>query len=127
MLPEWNIKGVIIEPGGFRTQWNGSSLICLPIHPKYNTPSSPSNSFRETVAQPYVGDPAKAAKAIMQISSLSNPPLRIQLGTEALMIARNKALETIRDGEKYEDLAHSTNADGIDKNMVLEWFKVADN
>lgn len=73
--------------------------------------------------QPYIGDPVKAGKAIIRIL---DPPLRIQLSTECLLVVRNKACKTIQDGEN-EDLAHSTNADGIDKNMVLQWFKEINN
>ncbi|KZT11169.1 NAD(P)-binding protein [Laetiporus sulphureus 93-53] len=123
MLPEWNIKGVIIEPGGFRTEWNSSSMMRLPVHPKYDTPESPTVQFRKMTAQTLIGDPAKAAKAIMQIADLSDPPLRIQLGTECLLVVMKKALKTIKDGEKYAELAHSTNADGVDKESVLEMFK----
>ncbi|KAF9813651.1 hypothetical protein IEO21_05483 [Rhodonia placenta] len=125
MLPEWNIKGVIVEPGGFRTAWNAASMVRVPAHPQYAAPTSPSSVHRKMAAQPYIGDPAKAARAMMQIAGLPDPPLRIQMGTESLMLVRGRALRTIRDGEQYEELAHSTNCDGVDRNKVMEWFKDA--
>ena len=119
MLPEWNIKGVIIEPGGFRTEWGGSSMLRLPIHPAYDKPHAPGVRFRELTKTPvFIGDPRKAAQAIMEVASMPDPPLRVQLGTDALMMVRNKARMTLRDNEQYEELAHSTNADGVDKQQV---------
>ncbi|CCM04858.1 uncharacterized protein FIBRA_07051 [Fibroporia radiculosa] len=122
MLPEWNIKGVIIEPGGFRTEWNASSMVTIPVHPKYDTPTSPSVVHRQVASQPYIGDPTKAAKAMVQIADMPNPPLRVQLGTESLMIVRYQAQRTLRDSEQHEDLAHSTNCDEINKDAVVEMF-----
>ncbi|PCH38204.1 NAD(P)-binding protein [Wolfiporia cocos MD-104 SS10] len=122
MLPEWNIKGIIIQPGGFRTEWYRSSLVKVPVHPKYDTPTSPSNVHRKMCEQPFIGDAAKAAKALMQVASMPEPPLRVQLGTESLLIVRAKARQTIRDGEKYEALSHSTNCDEVDRNSIIESF-----
>ena len=120
MLPEWNIKGVIIEPGGFRTEWGGSSMLRLPIHPAYDKPHAPGVRFRELTKTPvFIGDPRKAARAIMEVASMPDPPLRVQLGTDALMMVRNKARMTLRDNEQYEELAHSTNAHGVDKEQVM--------
>ncbi|KAM5542030.1 hypothetical protein V8D89_004340 [Ganoderma adspersum] len=109
MVPEWNIRGVIIQPGGFRTEWGRSSMVALPLPPQYDRPDAPS--------------PRKAALAIMQIASLPDPPLRIQLGTDAVLSVRRKALQTVADTEKYEELAHSTNADGVDRVRVPEMIR----
>ncbi|TFY62812.1 hypothetical protein EVJ58_g3632 [Rhodofomes roseus] len=126
MLPEWNIKGVIVEPGGFRTDWNAASLVRIPAPPQYDSPESPTVQFRKMIAQTYIGDPAKAAKALVQIADMDELPLRIQLGTECLLVVRNKAMKTIQDGENHAELAHSTNMDGVDKDAVLAMFKEID-
>ena len=120
MVPEWNIRGVIIQPGGFRTEWAKSSMVTLPLPPQYDRPDAPSVKFRKLLAQnPMMGDPHKAALAIMQVAALPDPPLRIQLGTDAVLSVRNKALKTVTDAENYENLAHSTNADGVDRDRVM--------
>ena len=121
MVPEWNIRAIIIQPGGFRTEWAASSLLTLPLPLQYDRPDAPSVKFREMLAQNHaMGDPRKAALAIMHIASLLDPPLRIQLGTDAVLLVRSQALKTVRDTEKYEELAHSTNADGVDRDRVME-------
>ena len=74
-----------------------------------------------------LGDPVKMAKAVQKIAGEPNPPLRLQLGSEALVIARFEAEKTIADGEKWAELSHSTDRDGVDGiaygNMILEHMK----
>ncbi|KAL1761612.1 hypothetical protein FB107DRAFT_285894 [Schizophyllum commune] len=118
MPPEWNIKGVIIEPGGFPTTWEDTESI--PPHPDYS-PTAPSNIFR-AMRRAYtpIGDLDKAAQAMIRISREPNPPLRVQLGSDSFGIFTHVAKKALRDAEKWEDLAHSTNQDGIDGQEVLK-------
>lgn len=114
---------VVIELGGFRTEWAGDSLKQLPMPPHYA--NSPADHFRNAVfknhGQP-IGDPRKAAKALIQVAGMPNPPLRVQMGTESMAIVIGKAQETIRNAEEHAELAHSTNADGVDQDAVLGQF-----
>ena len=123
MLPEWNIKGVIIEPGGFNTEWSGTSMVHIPIPEPYDRPHAPSVLFRRMTqgrGAVFTGDPHKAARAIVQIADMPDPPVRVQLGTDALVLVRSKARKTIEDGERWEELSHSTNADGADRDAIVQ-------
>lgn len=124
MDPSWNISAVIVELGGFRTEWAGSSLKTLPQTPPYADPSSPSSSFRSVSfnTSTYIGDPAKAGKAFIQVADMVDPPLRVQFGTESLAIVMAKAKETLQNAENNAHIAHSTNIDGVDKDAVLQMF-----
>ena len=118
MPPEWNIKGVIIEPGGFPTTWEDTDSI--PPHPDYSA-AAPSNVFRAMrKAYTPIGDLDKAAQAMIHISREPNPPLRVQLGSDSFGIFTHVAKKALRDAEKWEDLAHSTNQDEIDGQEVLK-------
>lgn len=123
MLPEWDIKAIIIEPGGFRTEWGKSSMVTTPVAPQYAAPGTPSSIFRSVLHNPPIGDPAKAAQVMLRIVKERDPPLRLQLGSECVVIVREKAKRTIQDNEKWEDIGHSTNLDGYEKEKVLEHFK----
>ena len=123
MLPEWDIKAIIIEPGGFRTEWGKSSMVTTPVAPQYAAPGTPSSIFRSVLHNPPIGDPAKAAQVMLRIVKERDPPLRLQLGSECVVIVREKAKKTIQDNEKWEDIGHSTNLDGYEKEKVLEHFK----
>ncbi|KAH9939452.1 hypothetical protein B0H21DRAFT_698452 [Amylocystis lapponica] len=126
MLPAWNIKGIIVQLGGYRTEWANGSMVQIPVHPSYNAPDSPTVLFRQMSHVPYIGDPAKAAKALVRIADLPDPPLRIQLGFEAKILVRNKARQTIRESEKYDELSGSTVADDVDTNLVMQYLTQAD-
>lgn len=124
MNPSWNISAVIVELGGFRTEWAGESLKTLPQPPHYQGEDTPSSQFRAASfdSSKYIGDPAKAAKAFIAVADMKDPPLRIQFGTESMAIVSGKAKETYDNAQKYADIAHSTNIDGVDKDAVLQMF-----
>ncbi|KAA1474157.1 NAD(P)-binding protein [Dentipellis sp. KUC8613] len=111
MPPEWNIKAVIVQPGGFGTNWSTSGMVRLPPHPAYG-PDAPSNQFRKMAEHaPGVGDVPRGVQAMIRIADLPNPPQRVQLGTDSWCIVRNQAEKTLKDSEEWEELSHSTNND----------------
>ena len=116
MSPEWNIQLTIIEPGGFNTEWRGKNMTILPPHPAYDTPTSPTRKYRAAFGSlPFIGLPERAAKAYVRLAEKrSELPLRIQFGSDSLTVIRHTALKTISDSEKWEEISHSTNIDGID-------------
>ena len=64
---------------------------------------------------PFIGSPEKAAKAFITLAEKRQElPLRVQLGSDSLIVVRHAAMKTISDSEKLESLSHSTNVDGID-------------
>ncbi|TFK38349.1 NAD(P)-binding protein [Crucibulum laeve] len=115
MVPEWNITGCIIEPGGFETEWRGGSMVTYPPHPAYVDPSTPTSRYRNTLRQSkFIGVPERFAQAMLKIADLPELPKRIPLGSGALAIMRAKAAATIKDSERFADISHSTDKDGID-------------
>lgn len=116
MLPEWGIKGCIIEPGGFDSNWRGSSMNILPQHPAYTSPTAPSSGLRAllTSDQPSLGVPDRMAKALFKLADEPKLPLRIQFGSDALALVRATAQRTLTDSEKFAVVSHSTNREGVD-------------
>ena len=102
-------------------------MLTIPMPSQYDRPGSPSVKFRALTKNPapFIGDPHKAALAIMKIASLPEPPLRIQLGTDAVLSIRSKAMKTISDSKEYEELSHSTNGNNVDKDVVMEKLRDA--
>jgi NAD(P)-dependent dehydrogenase (short-subunit alcohol dehydrogenase family) len=104
------IKVTLIEPGSFRTDWGGSSM----------SYTEPSEDYRSTIegrldyhnqAGNEPGDPAKAAQAIMTIVNEANPPLRLLLGKDAVLIARRIDQAKLAETGRWEKLSSSTNFD----------------
>ncbi|KAJ7112917.1 hypothetical protein C8R44DRAFT_930412 [Mycena epipterygia] len=129
MPPEWNIRGLIIQPGGFQSEWVGGSMQTLPAPPEYG-PTSPSGNIR-TVLDPAnadpLGVPERMAVAIMRMAGEKKLPLRLPLGSEAWAIVRGQAEKTLRELDEWEEVSHSTNKDGVDgpqyAKMIMEMVK----
>jgi len=73
MNPSWNIKGCILEPGGFRSEWSsGHNSKVITPHPAYADPTSPTSLFRQVHGKiPFLGDPVKMGKAVLRLADLS--------------------------------------------------------
>ncbi len=109
------IKVTLIEPGGFRTDWGGSSM----------SYTEPSEDYRSTVqfvldyhnqAGNEPGDPAKAAQAIITIVNEANPPLRLLLGKGAVQLARRIDQAKLAETDRWEKLSSSTDFDDSEEN-----------
>ncbi|KAF9045800.1 NAD(P)-binding protein [Hymenopellis radicata] len=141
MDPSWNIKGAIIQPGGFESEWRGSSATTIPIHPAYDTPTNPAALFRQIVAAdyPYLGSPSRMAEvrlvwhttsdsqlqAIFKLASEPRLPFRIQLGTDSLFLIQSQAQETIRDTVKWAHVALSTDKEDMDGEAYVDILKAS--
>jgi NAD(P)-dependent dehydrogenase (short-subunit alcohol dehydrogenase family) len=102
------IKVTIIEPGGFRTDFAGSSSSINDSIPDYDATVGATARFQRDYNGKQPGDPKKAAQAILKIAESSSPPLRLLLGSDAFNGAiRNDQLKTQSDKE-WGDLSKST-------------------
>jgi NAD(P)-dependent dehydrogenase (short-subunit alcohol dehydrogenase family) len=102
------IKVTIIEPGGFRTDFAGSSSSIQDGIPDYDATVAATARFQRDYNGKQPGDPKKAAQAILKIAEMSSPPLRLLLGSDAFNGAiRNDQLKTVAD-KQWSDLSKST-------------------
>lgn len=90
------IKVTIIEPGAFRTDWAGRSMIeSKTVIEDYAETSGKRRQATRSVSGNQPGDPERAATAIISAFEADEPPLRLLLGASALKIARER-LEALR-------------------------------
>ncbi|MFD7033140.1 oxidoreductase [Streptomyces sp. NPDC059917] len=109
-LAPLGVHVTIVEPGGFRTDFlSSSSMRVEPASiPDYVAGAGP---VREALAendghQP--GDPVKAARAIVDITEVAAPPLRLQLGADAVERVEAK-LDLVRSElDRWRHVALST-------------------
>jgi NAD(P)-dependent dehydrogenase (short-subunit alcohol dehydrogenase family) len=104
----FGIKVTIIEPGGFRTDFAGSSTKLREGRPEYDATVGATARFQRSYNGRQPGDPAKAAAALLHIASLANPPLRLLLGTDSYNAAEQSALQKLELDRKWKDLSVST-------------------
>jgi NAD(P)-dependent dehydrogenase (short-subunit alcohol dehydrogenase family) len=85
------IKVTIVEPGPFRTDWGGRSIVESPtrIEDYAETAGKRREEIRANSGK-QVGDPARGAEAIIQAVQSDEPPLRLLLGAPALKLAYNR-------------------------------------
>ena len=104
------IKVTIICPSGFRTDWAGRSAKSTSIKIQdYETTAWKNMGDIRAYSGNQPGDPVKAAQAMIMVTEIENPPLRLLLGAAALRGARLKLEELKNDFETWADV--SVNAD----------------
>jgi len=102
------IKVTIIEPGGFRTDFAGTSTELREGRPEYDATVGAAVRFQRDYDGKQPGDPAKAAAALLRIASLSDPPLRLLLGSDSYDAAEKAALQKLELDRKWKELSIST-------------------
>src|SRR6202795_1679783 len=102
------IKVTIVEPGGFRTDFAGSSTELREGRPEYDATVGKTVRFQRDYDGKQPGDPTRAAAALLKLASVEEPPLRIVLGIDALNAAEANDLAKIELGKKWKDLSYAT-------------------
>jgi NAD(P)-dependent dehydrogenase (short-subunit alcohol dehydrogenase family) len=112
-LAPLGIHVTLIEPGGVRTDWAGASMHVADVRSVYQ-PTVGLTAEYAASGTPR-GDPFKTAQAILQITQVDDPPLRLLLGSEAFTIARAADEAKIASDERWKDLTLSTDADDVSR------------
>ncbi|WP_219835674.1 oxidoreductase [Paenibacillus sp. R14(2021)] len=103
----FGVKVTIIEPGAFRTDWQGSSMVRPQVGSDYEGTVGAMNKLREEADGKQPGDPARAAQIIINLADQEQPPLRLILGAAALESVKKSAKERATEAEKWADLTRS--------------------
>lgn len=61
------------------------------------------------------GDPPKGARAMYELATMEDPPLRCVIGSDAYTAINGKIEEYGKNYKKYEKLANSTDAEGYER------------
>jgi NAD(P)-dependent dehydrogenase (short-subunit alcohol dehydrogenase family) len=112
-LAPLGIHVTLIEPGGVRTDWSGASMHVADIRSVYR-PTVGLIAEYAASGTPR-SDPFKTAQAILQITQVDDPPLRLLLGSDAFTIARAADEAKIASDERWKDLTLSTHADDVSR------------
>ncbi|WP_025690945.1 oxidoreductase [Paenibacillus zanthoxyli] len=103
----FGVKVTLIEPGAFRTDWQGSSMIRTQVGPDYEQTVGAINKMREETDGKQPGDPSRAAEIIIKLTDEEEPPLRLILGAAALESALKSSTERTLEAEKWADVSRS--------------------
>lgn len=94
----FGVHVTIVSPGYFRTDFLASGSLAVPKQPlaEYTEVRAQQDAHQHTINHNQMGDPVKAAAALIKVSEEANPPVHLFLGEDAynMAYAKMKAVET---------------------------------
>lgn len=100
----FGIHVTLIEPGGFDTDWAGSSArhaAALPAYEKAHADAAQARKARVTTP----GVPGATRSAILAVVDAEEPPLRLFLGEQPIRIAKADYAGRIAEWEKWNEVS----------------------
>lgn len=108
-LRPFGVHVTAVAPGSFRTDWAGRSMQRSPRSiSDYDALFDPIRQARQEKSGKQLGDPVKAAEAILNLVSLAEPPAHLLLGSDALSLLREKLAAMAAQIDRWESLSRST-------------------
>lgn len=102
------IHVTIVEPGAFRTAFNGTLKSPDRTIEDYHETSGQMLQWLRQMHGQQPGDPHKAAAAMMQVVNHPKPPLRLMLGADTLDAVQAKLDAVAADLATWQDVAINT-------------------
>jgi NAD(P)-dependent dehydrogenase (short-subunit alcohol dehydrogenase family) len=98
-----------VAPGSFRTDWAGRSMVRTPrTLEDYDALFDPIRQARAQKSGKQLGDPAKAARAMLALIDADTPPAHLLLGSDALGLVREKLAAMSAEVDEWEAVSRST-------------------
>jgi NAD(P)-dependent dehydrogenase (short-subunit alcohol dehydrogenase family) len=111
-LKPLGIQVMVVEPGAFRTSFAGRSLQGTKhVIEGYQDTVGPRRKGNDRSDGTQQGDPAKAARIIIDLVESKDMPFRLILGSDALNIARTELNAQIEELEAWKALSITTSFD----------------
>jgi NAD(P)-dependent dehydrogenase (short-subunit alcohol dehydrogenase family) len=105
----FGIAVTAVAPGSFRTDWAGRSMQRSPRSiADYDALFDPIRRAREEKSGRQLGDPRKAAHAMLAIIDSDSPPSHLLLGSDALGLVREKLAASAAEIDAWEAVTRST-------------------
>jgi NAD(P)-dependent dehydrogenase (short-subunit alcohol dehydrogenase family) len=100
----FGIHVTLIEPGGFATDWAGSSSKRSAPLPDYSEVHEAAERARsQRVSTP--GDPQASARAVLKIVDAAEPPLRVFFGELPLQLAKADYENRVKTWEEWQPVS----------------------
>ncbi|MEI5668535.1 oxidoreductase [Bosea sp. CCNWLW174] len=115
------VRVLIVEPGPFRTEFLGRSMLTAAQEIAAYAETVPARrQYRQTNNGRQAGDPAKAVAVMLRAVDAEHPPLHLPIGPRAYAVAEQK-LESFRaDITAWRDISIATDFDAQDEAAWLD-------
>jgi NAD(P)-dependent dehydrogenase (short-subunit alcohol dehydrogenase family) len=107
------INVTVLEPGGMRTEWAGSSMAIPPVSEPYRQTVGAIAQLLRSGTGNAAGDPAKVARVVLTVADLDQPPVRLLLGTDAVNYADQARQFRAEADAQWRALSVSTDHDDV--------------
>jgi NAD(P)-dependent dehydrogenase (short-subunit alcohol dehydrogenase family) len=105
----FGIAVTAVAPGSFRTDWAGRSMTRTPRSiSDYDHIFDPVRQARVEKSGKQLGDPRKAAQAMLAVIASDHPPKHLLLGSDALKLVREKLSQLNAEIDAWEATTVST-------------------
>lgn len=105
----FGIHVTAVAPGSFRTDWAGRSMSRTARSiADYDALFDPIRQAREEKSGRQLGDPVKAARAMLAVIDSDTPAAHLLLGSDALALVREKLATLAKEIDAWEALSRST-------------------
>ena len=102
----FGIGVTIVEPGPFRTDWNGDSMTRATPMPEYDEVLGARRAAMDgSQARTQAGDPRKAGQALLQVLDSPTPPRRLLLGALAADVAPATYAQRLQEWAEWDAVA----------------------
>jgi NAD(P)-dependent dehydrogenase (short-subunit alcohol dehydrogenase family) len=102
------VRVTIVEPGGFRTDFAGSSTTIEAGRPEYDAVVGAAARMQRAYDGNQPGDPRRGAQAILQIVNAEFPPWRLPLGSDAVGAIEQSDRARLDELDRWRALSCST-------------------
>jgi NAD(P)-dependent dehydrogenase (short-subunit alcohol dehydrogenase family) len=103
------IRVTAVEPGGFRTDWAGRSMVRASRSiADYDPIIEPIRKRRMELSGWQIGDPRKAAQAMLKLALSDNPPAHLLLGSDAVRLVEEKMKSLQAEFDAWKSVSLST-------------------
>lgn len=101
---QWGIKSISIEPGPFRTDFAGRSLVWTKKRsPEYAEVYEAVEKIYKGMDGTQAGDPVAAVRLMIEVAESENPPLRLPMGKFAYDETDLYVEQIVREREAWKD------------------------
>jgi NAD(P)-dependent dehydrogenase (short-subunit alcohol dehydrogenase family) len=108
-VKDFGIHVTAVEPGGFRTDWAGRSMVrAARWIADYDALIEPVRKRRMEASGWQIGDPAKAAQVMLKVAMSDDAPAHLLLGSDAVRLVDEKMKSLRADFDAWKSVSLST-------------------
>ena len=108
-VAQFGIKVTLVEPGGYSTDWAGSSAVHAAPQTQYDGLRAAMAERRSQTPPGMVGDPVAAGPALLRVVDAEQPPLRVLFGTAPTQLLPQILQARLDTWEQWKQLSVEAN------------------